>query len=107
TVDQEVVAVAFLQPARLDDDVSEARPWSDVDFSGLDLLCRVFLQQVLVRVEARLAFGLPGAWRHADPVELPRQRLLAFGLGLLFLRQAALFLLEPGRVVALPRDPPA
>ena len=37
-LDQQVVAVALLHAARLDDDVAEPRTGRDVDFGGLDLL---------------------------------------------------------------------
>ncbi len=103
-VDQQVVAVALLELARFDDDVAEARAGRDVDFGGLDLLRGVLAQQVLVRVEARLALGLTRARRHADPFELALERLLATRFGLLFLRETLLLLLEPRGVVALPRD---
>ena len=61
-------------------------------------------QQLLVGGEAGLGLGLPGARRGAHPLELARQRALAGRLGLLLALEPLLLLLEPGRVVALPRD---
>ena len=91
-------------PAGLDDQVAETRAGRNVDLDLLDLLRRVLVEQLLVGVETRLALGLPRARRHADPLELALQRLLPLGLGLLLVRQPLLLLIEPGRVVALPRD---
>ena len=101
-VDQQVVAVALPETARLDDDVAEPRPGRDVDLGRLDLLGGVLAQQVLVGVEARLALGLARARRHPDPFELALERALALALRLLFERQPLLLLLEPRRVVAFP-----
>ena len=75
-VHQQHVAVALAQAARLDDDVAEPRARRDVDLDLIDLLRGLFLQQVLVGVEARLALGLPRARRHADPLQLARERAL-------------------------------
>ena len=58
----------------------------------------------VVRVDAGLALGLPGAGRHADPLELALERALAGLVRLLLVGEARLLLLEPRRVVALPRD---
>src|SRR5262249_32130309 len=103
-LDQQVVAVALLQPARLDDRVAETRSWRDVDLGGLDLLRRILLEQIFIRVQPRLPLRLARPRRHPDPFELAFERLLPPRLGLLFLRETVLFLLEPGRVVPLPRD---
>ena len=103
-VHQQRVAVALLQVARFDDDVAEPRAGRNVDLDRLDLLRAFFLEQVLVRVQARLALRLPRARRHADPVQLALERPLALALGLLFLREPVLLLLEPGRVVPFPRN---
>ena len=78
-----------------DDDVAQPRPRRDVDLRGLDLLRRVLLQQVLVRVEPRLPFRLPRPRRHANPLELALERALPARLGLLFLAETVLLLLEP------------
>src|SRR5690606_7401506 len=48
--------------------------------------------------------GLAGARAHVDPFELARERATPLALGLLFLLEALALLIEPGGVVALPRD---
>ena len=64
-------------------------------------------EQLLVGAEAGLALGLPCPGRQADPLELARQGALA-GVGRLGLaRHPVELLLEPARVVAGERDPPA
>ncbi len=103
-VHQQQIAVGLAHAARLDDEVAETRTGRNVDLDLLDLLRRVLVEQLLVGVETRLALGLTRARRHADPFELALQRLLPLGLRLLFLRQPLLLLIEPRRVVALPRD---
>ena len=103
-VDQQLIAVGLAHAARFDDHVAQPRARRNVDLDLLDLLRRVLVEQLLVGVEPRLALGLPRARRHADPLELALQRLLALALRLLLLRQTLLLLLEPGGVVALPRD---
>src|SRR6185436_7668497 len=101
-VDEEQVAVSLADATRLNDDVAEPWTWRDVDLDALDLLARVLGQQLLVRVQSRLALGLAGARRHANPLQLALQGPLAFGFRLLLERQSLLLLLEPGRVVAFP-----
>src|SRR5262249_33613043 len=94
-VDEDVVVIAFAQAARFDDGVAEPRARTDVNLRGFDFLRRVLLQQILVRIETRLALCLARARRHPDPFKLALQRLLAPRLRLLLLREAALLLLEP------------
>src|SRR5437867_371902 len=103
-VDEEVVAVALLQIACLDDDIAETRARRNVDFRGLNLLRGLLAEQIFVRIESRLALGLPRARRHANPFELALERPLTPRLGLLFLRETTAFLLQPGRIVSFPRD---
>src|SRR5207244_1737339 len=102
-LDQQVVGVALLEVARFDDGVAEPWTWRDVDLRRLDFLSRVLLQQVVVGVQPRLAFGLTRARRHADPLELALERFLAPRLGFFFLREPVLLLLQPRRIVAFPR----
>ena len=61
-------------------------------------------EQLLVGLQARLALGLARPRRHAHPLELALERALPRGLLLLLEREPLLLLLEPGGVVALPRD---
>ena len=104
SLDEQVVGIPLAEISRLDDHVAEARPRSDVDLGRLDLLRGVLAQEILVRVQPRLALRLPRARRHANPFKLPLERPLPARLGFLLLRQTVLLLLQPGRIVALPRD---
>src|ERR1044072_5705223 len=61
-------------------------------------------QQLLIRVDARLSFCMTGFRRHANPLELALQRLLAFTFRLLFAAETFLFLFEPRRVLSSPRN---
>src|SRR5262249_42291517 len=80
----------------------------DVDLLRLAAGVRTLLgEELLVLLEARLALRLTRARRHTHPLELALERPLLGGLLLLFLLKACLLLLEPGRVVSLPRDPGA
>ncbi len=92
---------AFFRP-RASTDIAQPLARRNVDFDLIDLLRRVLRQQLLVGRQAGLALGLARARRHPDPLELTRQCLLPLALGLLFLRQPVLLLLEPRRVVPLP-----
>src|SRR5206468_7888306 len=103
-VDEHVIAVALSKMPRLDDEVAEAWPGGDVDFSGVDFLRGFFAQQLFVGIEPRLAFCLPGARRHPDPFELALERPLTPRFGLLLEGEPLLLLLEPRRVITLPRD---
>src|SRR5690606_10472160 len=91
------------QALALDDDVAEARPRRDAELGRITRALRGAAHQVLVRGEARLALGLAGARRGPHPLELLLELALPGTLLLLFLLEALLFLLEPGRVVALER----
>src|SRR5207245_5130032 len=103
-VHEEIVAVALPHVPRRDDHIAEPRSWRDVNLRRLDLLRGVLPEQVLVGVETRLALGLTRPWRHPDPFELTLQRPLPLRLSFLLLLQSVLLLLEPGRVVAFPRN---
>src|ERR1035438_4045037 len=62
------------------------------------------LEHRLVGRDARLRLHATGHGRLADPLELPGHRLLAAVLGALLDGEPHLLLLEPGGIVALPRD---
>src|SRR5215831_7839498 len=89
----------------LDDQVAQPRSGRDNDLSGVGRLLAGLREQRLVCGDARLALGLAGTRRLANPFELVLQGPLAGGLLLLLERQPLLLLLQPGGVVALPRDP--
>src|SRR5262249_48397280 len=106
-VDQQPVAVALAQALGLDNEIAGARSGGNRDLGGaLPRLARLVLgQELLVLREARLALGLASPRRHAHPLQLALQRAPARRGLLLLLPQALLLLLEPGRVVAFPRNP--
>src|SRR6185503_8608643 len=101
-VHQQQIAVRLPHAARFDDDVTETRAGRNVDLDLLDLLRGIFVEQLLVRVETRLALGLARSRRHPNPFELALQCLLPLRLRLLFERQTLLLLIQPRRVIALP-----
>src|SRR5262249_7351390 len=103
-LEEQPVAEALLHILGLDNVVAEARPGRDRDLDVALALLALLCEQGLVGGEARLALGLPRARRHAHPLELAGQRPLPRRLLLLFLLEALALLIEPRRVVALPRD---
>ena len=105
-VDEQPVAVALAEVVGLDHLVAETRTGRDRDLElRVAPLGRLGLRDQLVeRVDARLALGLAGARRHADPLELAGERAPAGLVDLLLLREPLVLLLEPARVVALPRN---
>ena len=102
-VDQQVVAVALLDAARLDDDVAEARARAGCRSRPIRSSARV-----LVRAAARRRSGAPcpsPAARAATCGSTPARAASVrwrLRLGLLLQREPLLLLLEPRRVVALP-----
>ena len=90
----------------LDHEVAEPRAGRDRDLQlVLALLGRFgFGDELVVRVDARLALGLARTRREAHPFELAGERAPPRLVDLLLLREPLLLLLEPARVVALPRD---
>src|SRR5262245_60025873 len=103
-IDQEVVAVAFLEPLEVDDVLSEPLRHRDDDLRALGGLLRGLLHQVLVALIARLGFGLPRARGGRDPFLLAGERALARGFLAALLLEPLLLLREPGRVIALVGD---
>jgi ATPase subunit of ABC transporter with duplicated ATPase domains len=73
----------------------------DEPTNHLDLPSQEALQEAL---HAGLALGAAPLGVRAHPLELRPDRTLARFLAAFFLRQALLFLLQPGRVIAFPRN---
>jgi hypothetical protein len=92
----------LLELFRLDDLVAEPRAGRDVDLVGLVALLVLARRQFLEAGHARLALGLASLRVGAHPLEFLLHGLDAGALGLGFLLEALLLLLQPGRVVALP-----
>src|SRR6516164_6833082 len=91
-VDQEVVAVAFLEPLEVDDVLPEPLRHRDDDLRALGGLLRGLLHQVLVALIAGLGFGLPRPRGGPGPFLVAGERGLACGF-------LAALLLEPLLVV--------
>src|SRR5712692_6456059 len=75
-VEEEAVAVSLAQALGLHDELAEPRSGRDRNLELALALVGILSEKPLVRFDARLAFRLPGAWRRANPLELPRQRPL-------------------------------
>ncbi len=106
-VDQQPVAVGLHHPFGVDHPVAEPGAGRDGELEPVGPpLGRLGLgHQVVEGGDPGLPLGLAGPRRHADPLELAGQRLLAGPVGLLLPGQPGLLLLQPRRVVALPGDP--
>src|SRR6476659_3332188 len=103
-VDQQPVAVSLADVPELDDLVAEPFGDRDEDFLGFIAFLVLVRRQLLEAGDARLALRLPALRVRAHPLELflhcldARRLLLRLALEPLFL------LLEPRRVIALPRN---
>ena len=96
-------------PVDLDDGVAEPGARWDGDLEAL-VVAAVGLGlglQLVVRGEAGLALRLAGLRRHAHPLQLALERAAPRLVAALLTGEALLLLLEPRRVVALEREPPA
>src|SRR5712692_10198281 len=103
-VDQEVVAIAFLEALEVDDVLPEPLSHRDDDLRALSSLLRRLLHQVLVALIARLGLRLPRARGGRDPFPLAGERALARRFLAALLLEPLLLLPEPGRVIALVGD---
>ena len=92
-VDQEAVAEALHEPVGLDDQVAQARTGRDGDLElvGAPLGRLGFGHELVVGADAGLALGLAGPGRHADPLELPGERLAPGAVRLLLAASRACF----------------
>ena len=103
-VEEQSVAVAFREPLGLDHDIAESRAVGDEDLEIARQSFGLLGEQFLVGIDPRLALGMAGTRRHLNPLEFACEGLLPFALAAFLLAEALFLLLEPGRVVALPRD---
>ena len=103
-VDQEVVAVAFLEAREVDDVLPQPLHHRNDDLRALGGLLRGLLHQVLVALIARLGFGLARARGSRDPFPLARERALVRRFLAALLLETLLLLPEPGRIIALVGD---
>src|SRR6185437_5071788 len=103
-VDQHAVAERLRHVLELDDEIAEPLARRNVDLVGLIARLVFDRVQLLEAIQARLAFRLAPLRTLPNPFELALDRLAARLLAGLFLHEARIFLLEPRRVVALPRN---
>ena len=103
-IKQQFVAKGFGYMMGFDDLVTQARTVRDEDFQLGFAFFLVFVQQLLIRVQARLSFGLASFGSHIDPFQLTFERLTAFAGLLFFLCHAFGLLVKPRRIVSFPRN---
>ena len=84
--------------------VAQAWTVGDEYFEVLFFFFLVLVEQSVVGVEARLTLGLACFRRHTHPFELAFEGLATFACHLFLLSHALALLVEPRRVVALPRN---
>ena len=89
---------------RFDDDIAESRAGRNVDFQLAHLLLRFLREHRLVRIDARFPFRVASFRRHANPLQLALERFLSLRFRFLLAAQTFLLLLQPRRVVPLPRN---
>src|SRR5262249_5043949 len=104
TFKQQVVSVPFADLIGIDHDVAQTRPRRDINLKLRRLFLNLLVEHGFVSLDAPLALGVPGFRSHPDPLQLAFERLLPLRFGLLLFAQTLLFLLEPRRIVAFPRD---
>ena len=103
-LDQQPVAVALDEVLDLHHHVAQPRARGDDDLGLALAIAPALREHLLVGLQARLGLGLARPRRHAHPLELTLEGALPRGLLLLLDGEALLLLLEPGGVVALPRN---
>ena len=69
-LEEHPVAVGLADSLRLDHHIAQPRAGRDVDLQLLAAPLVLLAQQLVVGADARLALGLAGAWRQADPLQL-------------------------------------
>src|SRR5262249_30074116 len=104
TVDQQAVTVALGHVLEFDDLVPEPLRDRDEDFGGFVALLVLVGRKLVEARDARLALRLAAFRVLAHPLERLLHRFDARRLLLRLDLEPRLFLLEPARVVALPRD---
>ena len=75
--------------------LAQPRARRDVDLQILRALLCLIAEKGFVRIEARFALRVTSFRRHANPLQLALQCLLALALGFLFLLEPDSLLLEP------------
>ena len=107
TVDQQPVAEALAQLRGFHHQFAQPWPRRDVEFLGFVALLEFLRFQFLEPGDAGLALGVAALGIGAHPFQLRLHRLDMGGFLLLLDFQPLLLLLQPGGVVAFPRNAPA
>ena len=103
-LEQQLVAIGLGDVMRLDDFGAEAVAVGDIDLEFLLFLFHVFVEHLLIRLQTGFALGVTCFRGHAYPFQLTFEGFAALALGLLFHGKTGGLLVEPRRVVALPRN---
>ncbi len=101
---EHAVAEGLRHALRLDHHVAQTRTVGDEDLELLLLLLHILVHHLVVGRQTRLRLGMAARGRHAHPLQLAFEGLAALRLLLLLHRHALGLLVEPARVVALPRN---
>ena len=103
-IEEQFLAKGFGYMLRLNHLVAQARAVGNEDFQLLLLLLHILVEQLVVRVQTGLSFGLTSLGGHAHPLQLALQRLTALAGRLLLHLHTLGLLFQPAGVVALPGD---
>ena len=101
---EQAVAVCLRNVVRLDDDIAQTRAVRDEYLELLLFLLHILVHQLVVGRKTCLALGVAARGRHAHPFQLAFEGLAALALLFLLHRKAFGLLLEPARIVPLPRN---
>ena len=103
-LDEHLIAIGLRYAVSLDDLVAQARTVGNEDFQLLLTFLLLFVQHLVVGVQASFSLCLTGFRRHTHPFQLSFQCLPALRSHFLLHLHAFCLLLEPARIVAFPRD---
>src|SRR5690349_24675793 len=104
-VDQQIVTESFAEAVEVDHVLAQPLSHRNDDLGGLGRLLAGLLEEVLVALIARLRFCLPRLRTMSDPFLLARERPLPRLFLAPLLLEPLLLLHQPGRIIALVRDP--
>ncbi len=100
--DKQFFSVALGNFVGFNDHVAQAGAGRNKELARAGFLFQIFTQQFFIRLDARLGFGMPTFWGHVDPFQFTLQGFDSGAFRFLLVLQPVLFLLQPGRIIALP-----
>src|SRR5690625_4820634 len=103
-INQQTIIIAFADIGKLDDLIAQALGHRNKDLLRLVTALILIRRQLFEAIQTRFRLGLTPLGVLTHPFQLFADSALARAFGGLFLGQAIFFLLEPGTVVALPRN---